>query len=125
MSKPYSGIPLDEKRTWVVPRWLKEAFVAFALARHGADRARGRVLAWCALGITDLVVAVACGFLSAPSAFQQLALDNPNAAITGSSLVLIPTFAVPVSMILHVYVIARLRARADAAVSPAQRVWAT
>ena len=29
MSKPYSGIPLDEKRTWVVPRWLKEAFVAF------------------------------------------------------------------------------------------------
>ncbi|MGZ6125149.1 MAG: redoxin domain-containing protein, partial [Myxococcales bacterium] len=31
MSKPYSGIPLDEKRTWVVPRWLKEAFVAFAV----------------------------------------------------------------------------------------------
>ena len=30
MSKPYSGIPLDQKRTWVVPRWLKEAFVAFA-----------------------------------------------------------------------------------------------
>src|SRR5881394_3868647 len=31
MSKPYSGIPLDEKRTWVPPRWLKEAFVAFAI----------------------------------------------------------------------------------------------
>jgi len=31
MSKPYSGIPLDEKRTWIVPRWLKEAFVAFAV----------------------------------------------------------------------------------------------
>jgi thiol-disulfide isomerase/thioredoxin len=31
MSKPYSGIPLDEKRTWVVPRWLKEAFIAFAI----------------------------------------------------------------------------------------------
>lgn len=30
MSKPYSGIPLDERHTWVVPRWLKEAFVAFA-----------------------------------------------------------------------------------------------
>jgi thiol-disulfide isomerase/thioredoxin len=30
MSKAYSGIPLDQKRTWVVPRWLKEAFVAFA-----------------------------------------------------------------------------------------------
>ncbi len=31
MSKPYSGIPVDQKRTWVVPRWMKEAFVAFAL----------------------------------------------------------------------------------------------
>jgi thiol-disulfide isomerase/thioredoxin len=31
MSDAYSGIPINEKRTWVVPRWLKEAFVAFAL----------------------------------------------------------------------------------------------
>ena len=31
MSTPYSGIPLNEKRTWVPPRWLKEGFVAFAL----------------------------------------------------------------------------------------------
>lgn len=30
--KPYSGIPLDEKRAWIVPRWLKEAFVGFAIA---------------------------------------------------------------------------------------------
>jgi thiol-disulfide isomerase/thioredoxin len=36
MSKPYSGIPIDEKRTWVVPRWLKEAFVAFALVAIAA-----------------------------------------------------------------------------------------
>ena len=27
----YSGIPLNERRTWVVQRWLKEAFVAFAI----------------------------------------------------------------------------------------------
>ena len=57
MSKPYSGIPLDQKRTWVVPRWLKEAFVAFAVVavvavalskglQHfggAADRARNAV----------------------------------------------------------------------------------
>jgi thiol-disulfide isomerase/thioredoxin len=57
MSKPYSGIPIDEKRTWVVPRWLKEAFVAFAMvavlsvgiskavqhAGAGAERARNAV----------------------------------------------------------------------------------
>jgi thiol-disulfide isomerase/thioredoxin len=54
MSKPSSDIPLDEKRTWVVPRWLKEAFVAFALVsvaavgiskglqRFGAGDARAR-----------------------------------------------------------------------------------
>ncbi|HEY6909654.1 MAG TPA: TlpA disulfide reductase family protein [Myxococcales bacterium] len=36
MSKPYSGIPLDQKRSWVVPRWLKEAFVAFALVAVSA-----------------------------------------------------------------------------------------
>jgi len=36
MSKAYSGIPLDQKRTWVVPRWLKEAFVAFALVAVAA-----------------------------------------------------------------------------------------
>jgi thiol-disulfide isomerase/thioredoxin len=30
-SKPYSGIPLENRRNWVVPKWLKEAFVAFAL----------------------------------------------------------------------------------------------
>jgi thiol-disulfide isomerase/thioredoxin len=36
MSKPYSGIPLDQKRGWVVPRWLKEAFVAFAVVAVAA-----------------------------------------------------------------------------------------
>lgn len=32
MSKPYSGIPLEVRRAWIVPRWLKEAFVVFAFA---------------------------------------------------------------------------------------------
>ena len=42
MSQPYSGIPIDEKRTWVVPRSLKEAFVAFAVvAVLGVGIAKG------------------------------------------------------------------------------------
>ena len=97
--------------------------VALSLVRGGAALARTRVLAWCALGILDLVVAVTCGFLTAPSVFQQLALDDPNAAITSYPLVLIPIFAVPVSIVLHVYVIARLRpgaAGAGAAVAGAR-----
>ena len=68
----------------------------------------------CAVGIGDLVVAVGTGFLSSPSTLQQLALDGPNAAITLYPFVLIPTFLVPVSVVLHVYVIARLRRRSAA-----------
>jgi hypothetical protein len=93
-------------------------FVAVALARRGVDRAWPSVTAWCALGIADLVVAVSCGFLSAPSGFQQLALSDPNSAITSYPLVLIPVFAVPASLVLHVYVLARLRRQAGRAAAP-------
>lgn len=94
---------------------LLAPFVALTLARNGVQRAWPAVIGWCTLGIVDLVVAVACGFLTAPSTIQQLALDNPNVAITSYPLVLIPIFAVPVSIILHVYVIARLATRTQQA----------
>lgn len=90
---------------------LTAVVAAYLLVTRGTDRSRPSTLAWCALGIGDLVVAVGTGFLSAPSTFQQLALDSPNAAITSYPLVLIPTFAVPLSIMLHAYVIARLRVR--------------
>lgn len=88
---------------------LAAVVVAAVLLRRGEQRARPLVLSWCAFGILDLVVAVATGFLSAPSPFQQLALADPNAAIGSYPFVLIPTFLVPVSIMLHIYVIARLR----------------
>jgi hypothetical protein len=88
---------------------LGAVIVAVVLLKRGEQRARSLVLAWCAFGILDLVVAVATGFLSAPSPLQQLAIDDPNAAIVSYPFVLIPTFLVPVSIILHVYAIARLR----------------
>ena len=88
---------------------LGAVLVAVMLLHRGEQRARSTVLAWCAFGILDLVVAVATGFLTAPSPFQQIAFDAPNAAIASYPFVLIPTFAVPVSIILHIYVIARLR----------------
>ncbi|MDP8910163.1 MAG: hypothetical protein M3N47_13850, partial [Chloroflexota bacterium] len=88
-------------------------------ARDGAERAWPRVLAWATLGIFDLVVAVALGLLTAPSAVQQLAaLVEPNAAITSYPRVLIPMFVVPASIILHVYVIARLVRRPQPARRP-------
>ena len=97
---------------------LAAPFVAVALARGGVQRAWPAVTAWCALGIADLVVAVTCGFLTAPSAFQQLALSNPNTAITSYPLVLIPVFAVPASIVLHVFVLARLRPAREPAGQP-------
>jgi hypothetical protein len=60
--------------------------VAFALARSGAGAGRKAVL-WNLFGITDLVTALSLGFLTGPR------LDYP--------LVLIPAFAVPLSLILH------------------------
>ncbi len=92
--------------------------IAISLARDGVQRAWPRVVAWSTLGIFDLVVAVTLGVLTAPSAFQQLALDEPNAAITSYPLVLIPIFVVPASIILHVYVIARLMRQPQAARRP-------
>lgn len=89
--------------------------VAWLVATHGAQRMRTTVLAWCAFGIADLVVAVGTGFLSSPSTLQQIALEDPNSAITRYPFVLIPTFLVPVSIVLHVYVIHRLRTAAATA----------
>jgi len=97
---------------------LAAPYVAVRLARDGVERAWGWVAGWCALGLLDLVVAVGMGFLTAPSAVQQLALGDPNAAITAYPLVLIPTFAVPASIALHVYVLARLRRRPQAVAQP-------
>jgi hypothetical protein len=100
---------------------LAAPFVAFTLAKQGPQRARGAVLAWCSLGILDLVVAVTMGFLTSPSEFQQLALNAPNYEITSYPFVLIPAFAVPASVLLHIYVIAQLvRRRTPAILAPWQ-----
>jgi hypothetical protein len=93
---------------------LAAVAVAALVAARGAERARTAVLTWCALGLADLVVALGTGFLSAPGALQQLAIDEPNAAITRYPFVLIPAFIVPVSIVLHVYVLARVRTRSAA-----------
>lgn len=93
-------------------------FVAVYLARAGAQRAWPVVTAWCALGIADLVIAVATGFMSAPGSLQQLALGDPNLAITRYPLALIPTFAVPVSIVLHIWVLTLLAPRREPAAQP-------
>jgi hypothetical protein len=63
---------------------------------------------WNVAGIYDLVQAVALGFLTAPSRYQLLAFNMPNFAIGAFPLVVIPTFAVPLSTLLHIASLKRL-----------------
>ena len=59
------------------------------------------VTLWNWFGIGDLVVALATGFLSSPSRFQMFSLDAPDFLIGSFPLVMIPIFAVPLSIVLH------------------------
>jgi hypothetical protein len=82
--------------------------LAARLARNatGAHRA---VYAWCLFGIADLVVAITMGALTSPGRPHLLAFEAPNLLITSYPLVMIPTFAVPLALMLHGLVLWRLR----------------
>lgn len=82
-----------------------------ALYLHvGGRGSRAAAYAWNAFGILDLIAALTLGFLSSPGPMQTLALDHPN-MLTASPLVVIPAFAVPLSLILHGISIWQLRRR--------------
>jgi hypothetical protein len=82
--------------------------VGFAYA-YSPTRAAGLLRAWNLLGIGDLIVAVATGFLTSPSRFQMLALDSPNVLITAFPLAMIPVFLVPLAVLLHLASLQKLR----------------
>ena len=109
---------------------LAAPFVA-ARGRSGLDapataaRTPRLAISWNFLGIADLIVAVALGFLSSPSHFQLLASDLPNALISRMPYVLIPTFAVPLSILLHVAALRRLRSTERVAPRPAAYIPST
>ena len=81
------------------------------------DTAGNTVAVWNILGILDLVIAVATGFLTSPSPLQLFAFDTPNELIALYPLVLIPVFLVPVSIVIHIASLTKL-ARSAKAVSP-------
>jgi len=90
--------------------------VAIAYAR-GPRENGDLVSAWNIFGIVDLIVAVATGIMTSPSPFQLFAFDLPNELISAFPLVLIPTYLVPVSVLLHLASLAKLQRtgqRADA-----------
>ena len=87
---------------------LLAPFVAVAYAR-GSNGALTTTRWWNFAGLTDLVVAVAPGFLSSPSQLQLVAFDRPNVLITMFPLVMIPAFLVPLSVLLHFASLYKLR----------------
>ncbi len=82
--------------------------VALLLAQEAAG-ARRSVYTWCLFGIADLVVAVTMGAMTSPGPVHLLALDAPNLLISSYPLVMVPTFAVPLALMLHGLVLWRLR----------------
>lgn len=82
--------------------------VAVAYAR-GPDKNDDLVSAWNIFGMVDLIVAVASGFSTSPSPFQLFAFDQPNELVSTFPLVLIPTYLVPVSVLLHIASMTKLR----------------
>lgn len=83
--------------------------VALALAR-GARRARPLAAAWIVLGLIDLVVAVGMGTgYLAPLLAPHLGARVPPAGAMGAfPMLLVPAFAVPMSVALHLVALVRL-----------------
>jgi hypothetical protein len=73
------------------------------------QRYTGSVWAWNVFGIADLAVAVGTGFLTSPSPLQLFAFANPNEIISAFPLVLVPVYLVPLSVLLHLASLAKLR----------------
>ena len=82
--------------------------VAIAYSR-GPHENGDLVRAWNIFAIGDLIVAVTMGFLTSPSAFQVFAFDLSSELVGAFPLVLIPTYAVPLSILLHLASLSKLR----------------
>jgi hypothetical protein len=85
------------------------AVVVAALLAQRSPRALRAACSWCLFGIADLVLAVAMGGMTAPGRVHVLALDAPNLLISSYPLVMVPSFAVPLALMLHSLLLWRLR----------------
>jgi hypothetical protein len=94
---------------FALPAGIGDVAVGLMAPLAAASGSSTRLRAWNLAGITDLVVAVTTGFLTSPSPVQLLALDRPNELIGAFPLVLIPVFLVPLSVLLHLASLQKLR----------------
>ena len=86
--------------------------VAIYLA-SGREDGRRAAVAWNVFGLVDFAVAVSIGLATAPGPLQLIVLSGSNGATGGIyPTVLIPAFAVPSSILLHLLSLRQLRRRA-------------
>jgi hypothetical protein len=101
---------------FALPAGVGDLLVGFAApfvaARVGDGTARSRRIAvgWNIAGIADLVLAVGLGAATSPTGIWPVLLGHPNPLISRLPLVLIPLFAVPLSILLHLVALRRLAA---------------
>lgn len=93
--------------------------IAYYLASRNGDAARSAI-AWNIFGLIDFTIAVGIGLAIAPGPLQLIVPSIPNAAAGLYPAVLIPAFAVPSSILLHVLSLRQLR-RAFAVTGPPQQ----
>jgi hypothetical protein len=85
------------------------AVVVAVLLAQKATGARRAAYSWCLFGVADLVVAIMMGGMTSPGRVHLFALDAPNLLVSSFPLVMIPTFDVPLALMLHGLVLWRLR----------------
>jgi hypothetical protein len=82
--------------------------VAYFLASRNGDAVRSAI-AWNIFGLLDFTIAVGIGLATAPGPFQVIVPSIPNTGVGLYPTVLIPAFAVPSSILLHVLSLRQLR----------------
>jgi hypothetical protein len=82
--------------------------VAYFLASRNADAVRAGI-AWNIFGLVDFTIAVGIGLATAPGPPQLIVPSIQNSGVGLYPTVLIPAFAVPSSILLHVLSLRQLR----------------
>lgn len=83
----------------------------FTCFKGRAVRSVNLLFGWNIIGLVMLGSIVVKGILSAPTAFQQLAFDEPNIAVLYFPFVWLPSFIVMVVLFSHLVMIKRLMER--------------
>ena len=92
---------------------LLAPIVGLAYAR-APYKAASLVAGWNVFGILDLMIAVGTGFATAPSLIQPIEVTPTSDLMTVLPMVLIPVYLVPLSIVLHLASLAKLRREAAA-----------